>query len=1165
MSIRLGSTSVAEYPQGWFAFWLEELKNSKSTFVKSAVCEAISALSSRCRFLLEDHKAADGPELKKSKPNTSESDAMDTSGSKSGFDAATGSTDPIESKDCERETKGSNELLTVLLETAESSKTEPKVVEATLKAISSICVGQKQQDVCERFVPCFYGLAKERKEEEIQFSAGENLVRCLLMEELNTFSTLELKNLLDASRTIDEDIQALLLDTRRMPFLKQDKVSAESTISVDYFNGNMEKMILLCRDSRPNTRAAGCIYLYTLLKHSKVDDQDKALPNIKIACDSVQKKLEDIQRSFAALLGDRSDLVQQLATRGLSLAYEQSDSSHKAEMVSSLVKSLTSGKTKATATTVAGDEGGVLELEGVGSDGSAATYKELCGVCNDMGKPELIYRFMDLAGHAALWNSRRGAALVGEALSSSSEAAEYLKEYLPDLIPRLYVMSYDPGAGVGIAMNKMLQSVCSAGGFGSIQAAVTAYLEVVISHTVSSLGQSQWRVRQAAFMALRDLLSSRKYDELKNDIETMWSMCFRGIDDIKETVRTAATSLGKSLSSVSSRFCDSELSGRVVADEACVKIGPIMLAAMVDKVKEIRALAFETLSKIIKQGGESLKPSVPSLMKSMLEATTELEPAILNYAQFHIEDKDELESMRAKAAAMSNSPIIDSLERLVALVDDGIAKEVAVELARLSRSGIGIPTRTATARMFSSLVVHRPQVIKPYAGKMMATALKAAASEKSRALRNAWAIAVGNTARLASLAAVTKMMDELAELSTSENTNDRELCCAVLSSLNQKAPDVLKGHVATVLPLAFVGQFEPTLSSMPENPWKILWHDSVSNEATGLRLYGKEIFDASLLRLENAQYAVKRTGCLAIKGACELISKIDSGLEQFVPLLTKATVSLGDLLPGRLWEHKENVLEAIESIGDVVNSLPEALKSQLVTTIWRQASGGASNFVELLLRESCRGKSEYRTSGILALAKTLKSVRDSDTGVLRQVLTAFGEDLSPATDATDEPNDETSVQGGKKAAAAKRVAIILCIESAIPSDVSSTPADDFDDALFALRTCAENFDGEIRSTAVQAAGDVLARLAGATPEARERCGTSILVDALRLGLVDGRQARTRRRALEGLSRAEGALGAERVRGELEACEGMELLVEVKEHDVDEGVKALASELWLKLS
>lgn len=36
-----------------------------------------------------------------------------------------------------------------------------------------------------------------------------------------------------------------------------------------------------------------------------------------------------------------------------------------------------------------------------------STYKELCSLASDLSQPDLVYKFMNLANHHAMWNSRK--------------------------------------------------------------------------------------------------------------------------------------------------------------------------------------------------------------------------------------------------------------------------------------------------------------------------------------------------------------------------------------------------------------------------------------------------------------------------------------------------------------------------------------------------------------------------------------------------------------------------------------------------------------------------------------------------------------------------------------------------------------------------------------
>lgn len=42
-----------------------------------------------------------------------------------------------------------------------------------------------------------------------------------------------------------------------------------------------------------------------------------------------------------------------------------------------------------------------------GGGGQLSTYRELCSLASDLNQPDLVYKFMNLANHNAVWNSRK--------------------------------------------------------------------------------------------------------------------------------------------------------------------------------------------------------------------------------------------------------------------------------------------------------------------------------------------------------------------------------------------------------------------------------------------------------------------------------------------------------------------------------------------------------------------------------------------------------------------------------------------------------------------------------------------------------------------------------------------------------------------------------------
>lgn len=82
------------------------------------------------------------------------------------------------------------------------------------------------------------------------------------------------------------------------------------------------------------------------------------------------------------------------------------------------------------------------------SGGKLNTYKELCSLANEMGQPDLIYKFMDLANYQASLNSKRGAAFGFSKIAK--QAGDALKPHLSSLIPRLVRYQYDPDKNVQV-------------------------------------------------------------------------------------------------------------------------------------------------------------------------------------------------------------------------------------------------------------------------------------------------------------------------------------------------------------------------------------------------------------------------------------------------------------------------------------------------------------------------------------------------------------------------------------------------------------------------------------------------------------------------------------------------------------------------------------------
>jgi len=56
--------------------------------------------------------------------------------------------------------------------------------------------------------------------------------------------------------------------------------------------------------------------------------------------------------------------------------------------------------------------------------------------------------------------------------------------------------------------------------------------------------------------------------------------------------------------------------------------------------QDVRRLSLDTLCKLCQRSGKRIKPFVPSIVATLLEALSALEPQALNYLSFHVDKFD---------------------------------------------------------------------------------------------------------------------------------------------------------------------------------------------------------------------------------------------------------------------------------------------------------------------------------------------------------------------------------------------------------------------------------------------------------------------------------------------------------------------------------------------
>jgi proteasome component ECM29 len=555
----------------------------------------------------------------------------------------------------------------------------------------------------------------------------------------------------------------------------------------------------------PVSRVSGSVWLLTLVK-------------FLAAHPSVRARLRDTHVAFAWMLSDANELAQEVAARGLSLVYElaHDDEATRAALVQTLLRSLSG--TPSVAEAHASGSGAKVTAEsellpnGIGEapqsagGGKLSTYRELCSMANDIGQPELIYQFLQLSAHSAMWRSKRGAAFAASTILRHARAD--VGRHLAKLVPRLYRFTHDPNPQTASAMKRVLRALCDEDDIGAVLA---QHFGPIVVELHDACTAREWRVRESACTALADVLIGRRYAAVAEHLESLWLTLLRVIDDVKETVRKAAHSALNALARISVGYARGDGTSSP-SDSAAVLA--LLFPLLLDKglTSTEPAFAIKQILALSRAAKELLVPHVARIIAVLLQALSSLEPGSFSYLAQHVDElgvtAEQLES--ARLSALAASPLHESLSLCATNVVESNAADVVGELVKLVKRGVGMQTRVAAAQ-FIDTVCSGPgaEQVRAHTGKLLA-ALLVAIYDPSPSVRRAMATALGRVTALASAKAAPKVLAALNDGYIGEPQND-EKCHVIALCIGQiarHAPQHMREHLACLYASLLLGPFD---------------------------------------------------------------------------------------------------------------------------------------------------------------------------------------------------------------------------------------------------------------------------------------------------------------------------------------------------------------------
>ncbi|XP_060667830.1 uncharacterized protein LOC107410333 isoform X2 [Ziziphus jujuba] len=834
---------------------------------------------------------------------------------------------------------GSVDILTVLQERLSKllSGDDIKAVQKIVISIGHICVNETSPSRLNTALDLIFSLSRS-KVEDILFATGEALsflwggvpVTADVILKTN-YSTLSM-----ASNFLMGDVS-----------LSMSKYTANGNSAADEeYHAMVRETITrklfkdLLYSTRKEERCAGTVWLLSITMYCGHHA-------------SIQKMLPEIQEAFSNLLGEQNELTQELASQGMSIVYELGDTSMKKNLVNALVNTLTgSGKRKREVKLVEDSEVFQEGAIGKGLDGGKlTTYKELCSLANEMGQPDLIYKFMDLANHQASLNSKRGAAFGFSKIARL--AGDALKPHLCLLIPRLVRYQYDPDKNVQDAMSHIWKSLVE-----DSKKAIDEYFDLIVDDLLIQCGSRLWRSREASCLALADIIQGRKFSQVGKHMKRLWSAAFRAMDDIKETVRISGEKLCRAVTSLTMRICDISLTDASDASQAMDVVLPFLLAeGILSKVDSIRKASIGVVMKLAKGAGIALRPHLSDLVCCMLESLSSLEDQGLNYVELHAANvgiqTDKLENLRISIS--KGSPMWETLDLCIKVLDTESLDPLIPRLAQLIRSGVGLNTRVGVANFITLLVQKVVLDIKPYTSMLLKLLFPVVKEEKSATAKRAFASACAIVLKYAAPPQVEKLIEDSAALHTGDK-NAQITCAVLLKSFSSTASDVVSGYHAAIIPVIFLSRFED--DKYVSGLFEELWEEHTSSERVALQLYLGEIVSLICESITSSSWSSKKKSGQAISKLSEVLGE---SLASYHHVLLQ---SLMNEIPGRLWEGKDALLYAI---GAISKSCHTAISADNPST---------PNALLSLVLTAC--------------TKKVKKYREAAFSCLEQVIKAFG-------------------------------------------------------------------------------------------------------------------------------------------------------------------------------
>ncbi|PNH46325.1 hypothetical protein VD0004_g1783 [Verticillium dahliae] len=696
------------------------------------------------------------------------------------------------------------------------------------------------------------------------------------------------------------------------------------------------KLFKDCRDTAPFRLKAAGIWLFCTIQH---------LGHLPL----VRQYSRQAQAAFMRLLNARDELVQETASRGLSLLHDRGNAQEREDLVKDLVNAFTGDSTQLK---VEGDtelfEPGALPT---GEGKSVTSYKDIIALANEVGDQSLVYKFMSLASNAATWSTRSAFGRFGLSSILTDATVD------PRIYPKLYRYRFDPNKNVRASMEEIWKSLVK-----DPNEAIQKHFDAIMSDLLKCVLGKEWRTRQASAAAISEIIGGQPFKKYEQYYEQIWTAALKVLDDVKSSVREVALKLCMGLTSTIVRLLEDGSS----VDTARVMLGQALRfllssSGLESNVDEVKGFSLKTIMDVTKKGGKALKPYVAEIIPHLLNLHSTVEPEQINFAYQRLQEDKRGQLDKMRASFVNTSPITEAIDNCLRQVDDEIMTQLVPSIEQTVKSAIGMQTKIGCARLFTDMVMRHRHEIEPYASKFLQM-MEKQVLDRNDEVSQAYAKASAYLMRVAPEASKDRFITKAIDLYfDAEDDNRRQKMSNVILALSTASPDVFNELESRLLPFAFMASHDT--DEWVKKAFTKVWDAHAGSSRTVAR-YVEEIVAFARRGLDAPRWVLQHSGAFTIAStikdvvaASDANGQIsDANLKLIWPVLDKA-------LALKTFTHKEKLLA----------SFPVFVGHG--KRLWQDDAGIAAQMKKIALREAKRNNDAYRVHALTYLWK-FAEVRD---------------------------------------------------------------------------------------------------------------------------------------------------------------------------------------------